>query len=312
MASVLLGLLGAATLTAGDTLLERDFCQSYYPTELESQGYPPCAAVRSQVMANLSRPLPTLELGPATAPGMIFVHGWPDSGAEFAPQFAHFCYSGRFRCVAVTWQNFHPDLPDAPSADLEFEITMARLAATIEQAGLRDTTLVIHDWGSFIGYQFMHLYPTLMNRVVSFDIGSGGHPNITYQAQNNIAWAKHDSSISEGSAEYWCAPCPSCAVWRTTWPYVSALSFRGLHPCGAGPCPGPPTDKPLLFLWGNTTCGKPRTATSKFFDQAWLDFVKTTPHGHVVETPGDHWMHVVSLSFTFCAFCWGILTGCLR
>ena len=41
--------------------------------------------------------------------------------------------------------------------------------------GRRDTTLVIHDWGSFLGYQFMHLYPSLMTRVVSFDIGSGGH-----------------------------------------------------------------------------------------------------------------------------------------
>ena len=39
--------------------------------------------------------------------------------------------------------------------------------------GGRDTTLVIHDWGSFLGYQFMHLYPSLMTRVVSFDIGSG-------------------------------------------------------------------------------------------------------------------------------------------
>ena len=29
---------------------------------------------------------------------------------------------------------------------------------------------------------------------------------------------------------------------------------------------------------GNTTCGHPRTAASKFFDQSWLDFVKTTPH----------------------------------
>ena len=62
--------------------------------------------------------------------------------------------------------------------------------------GRRDTTLVIHDWGSFLGYQFMHLYPSLMTRVVSFDIGSGGHPNVTYQAQNNIAWAKHDTAIA--------------------------------------------------------------------------------------------------------------------
>ena len=71
---------------------------------------------------------------------------------------------------------------------------------------------MIHDWGSFLGYQFMHLYPSLMTRVVSFDIGSGGHPNVTYQAQNNVAWAKHDSAIAQQSAAYWCAPCVDCAV----------------------------------------------------------------------------------------------------
>lgn len=284
---------------AGDTLLEQDFCQKYYPAELvQRDGYPACADVKAEVTSNLTRPLPTLELGDASRPGMVFVHGWPDSAAEWAPQFAHFCYTGRYRCVAVTWQNFHPDLPDAPTAELEFATTLQRLAATIRDAGLHDTTLVIHDWGSFLGYQFMHLYPDLMERVVSFDIGSGGHPNTTYQSVNQQAWAAKDSAPAQSSAAYWCAPCIDCAVWRTVWPYVSSLSMRELTPCGSGPCPGPPQEIPLLFLWGNTTCGKPRTSLSKFFDQSWLDFVETTPHGRVVETPGDHWMHVRAAKFS--------------
>ena len=56
---------------------------------------------------------------------------------QWAAQFAHFCATGRFRCLAVTWQNFHPDLPDAPTDELEFAVTLQRLAATIQQAGLR-------------------------------------------------------------------------------------------------------------------------------------------------------------------------------
>jgi hypothetical protein len=51
-----------------------------------------------------------------------------------------------------------------------------------------DTTLVIHDWGSFIGYQLMWRYPDLMQRTVSFDIGSGGTPNVTYQHVNAAAY----------------------------------------------------------------------------------------------------------------------------
>ena len=66
-------------------MLEREFCQVYYPPP--SEGYPPCAQVKAAVFANLSRPLPTLETTPAdpSKPGMVFVHGWPDSAAEVRP-----------------------------------------------------------------------------------------------------------------------------------------------------------------------------------------------------------------------------------
>jgi hypothetical protein len=30
--------------------------------------------------------------------------------------------------------------------------------------------------------------------------------------------------------------------------------------------------------------------TRQFFDQKWVDFVKSCPHGRVVEVLGDHWM----------------------
>eukprot|EP01048_Picozoa_sp_COSAG05_P018004 COSAG05_NODE_2559_length_2902_cov_2.379101_4_plen_191_part_00 len=160
-----------------------------------------------------------------------------------------------------------------PDADLKLTVQLDKLAATMRAASLIDPTLVIHDCDSVIGQEITHRYPNIMNRTISFDIGTGGPPNVTYQAQNRLAWSEKDSAPSIGSATYWWAPCPACTVWRTTWPYDFALSFRGLVPRKE-----PIATKPLLFLWGNMTRGKPRGADSKFFDQSWLDFVHSCPH----------------------------------
>ena len=275
---------------AADSLLDNEFCQLYYPHQ--DQGYPPCEAVKSKVTFNHSRPLPTLELGNPSNPGLFFVHGWPDSGAEWAAQFAHFCYTGKYYCVSVTWDNFHPDFPNAPESSLTFVNQIDKIAATMSAVNMVDPTLVIHDWGSFLGYQMMWKHPALMKRTVSFDIGSGGHPNVTYQEQNREAYLAQDSTKSIGSADYWTAPCPSCAVWRAGWPYVFNMSFAGLVPHDQ-----PPATNPLMFLWGNMSRGKPRGADSKFFDAAWLTFVESTPKGKVVECPSDHWMHVKAPRF---------------
>ena len=73
---------------------------------------------------------------------------------QWAAQFAHFCATGRFRCLAVTWQNFHPDLPDAPTDELKFAVTLQRLAATIQQAGLRGAHSPTHEGCWLNGHSF--------------------------------------------------------------------------------------------------------------------------------------------------------------
>jgi len=266
-------LLAGAAL-GSDTLLDSYFCGLYYPKGAAATNLPPCEEVKAAVTSDLTSPLPTLSLGDPAKPALFFVHGWPDSAAEFAAQFGGLCYgpTARFRCVAATWQNFHPDLPDAPLEDLKFQVTLDKLAATMEAAELVDTTFVIHDWGSFLGYQLMWQFPHLMNRTISFDIGSGGHPNVTYQGQNAIAFDTQDSGPSTTSALYWDAPCPHCAVWRSAWPYASNVSFRGLIPR-----PRPPATNPLLFIWGNMTRGKPRHADSLFFDDVRHETTRPLP-----------------------------------
>lgn len=285
---------------SADSLLDNEFCQVYYPNP--NGDLPPCEQVKQQVRSNMSRPLPTLELGDPSKPAMFFIHGWPDSAAEWASQFAYFCFSGRFYCVATTWQNFHPDVPMAPLSELNFNVTVEKLIATVRETMLQDFTLVIHDWGVALGYMMLPRIPELIGRMISFDIGGicegcAAVQNLTYQAENRAAWILHNSSRSFGSAAYWEAPCVplgggDCARWESTWPYNSTLAYRHVVPTpGFGPV------KPLAFFWGNMTRGKPRGSDSKFFSQGWLDYVNSLPHGRTVEVPSDHWMHVRAPSF---------------
>ena len=110
-------------------------------------------------------------------PALFFVHGYPDNAAEWAPQFASFCFgkAAKYRCIAPTWANLHPDLPNAPDDELTFAKQLSKLAATAEAAGLTnetDVTLWVHDWGSFLGYNLLWLNPGLFDRTISFDIGA--------------------------------------------------------------------------------------------------------------------------------------------
>eukprot|EP00966_Prymnesium_polylepis_P167491 3872266-Prymnesium_polylepis.1 len=96
-----------------DSLLSDYFCQKYY------HGQNDCAALRSRVVANHTRTVPTLELGDRRKPAMVFLHGWPDSSALWANQFEYFCDGGgKYYCVAPSWLDFHPDVPPAPASSL--------------------------------------------------------------------------------------------------------------------------------------------------------------------------------------------------
>ena len=133
-------------------------------------------------MTNHSRTVPTLELGNAGKPPMVFLHGWPDTSALWANQFEHFCggVASAFFCVALSLFDYHPDVPPRPVANLFQDTQVAAFHRVLaEEMGLRDVTFVIFDWDAAMGFQFFYRYPSLVKRVVAMDIrmvliGRGG------------------------------------------------------------------------------------------------------------------------------------------
>ena len=173
MLSVLL-LSTQADTAVPDTLITTAMCDSgYYNSSADN-----CAAVKTAVAANHSTSLPILTLGNAKDPVMLFIHGWPDSAALWVNQFEAFCLPGAalpHYCVAVTWTNCHPDLPTVTDPNLLWpDKVLNKIEATVDELKLKDITLVIHDWGSMFGYQLAAKRPSLIKRIISFDIGNIG------------------------------------------------------------------------------------------------------------------------------------------
>ena len=85
---------------------------------------------------------------------VLFLHGNPTSSYLWRNIIPYM--SGKTRCIA-------PDLigmgkSDKPDIDYGFVDTYAYLEKFIEKLGLKNVTLVIHDWGSGLGFHYAHTH----------------------------------------------------------------------------------------------------------------------------------------------------------
>jgi pimeloyl-ACP methyl ester carboxylesterase len=276
---------GSHAMTVQDTILSEDFCPMYY------WGSADCNALKKLVRFNHTRPAPTLELGDPSKPPMFFFHGWPDTAALWVNQFEYFCAppNGKYFCVAPTWMNFHPDLPDAPTKDLFLDVQVARMYATAQEMGLTGITLVIFDFGAALGYQFAYKHPEAVKTVVAFDIGldlvsppGSKHrmfgdaqiPFLPQYQQANIESFRTNSFAPMQPFKdmlmkaLWRGHDPKFFTARTGWPYNDIVRNATGEEMSERLAPNVPfkdwqfheipsfpDDKPLLFLYGKCDDG---------------------------------------------------------
>ncbi|KAL7547397.1 hypothetical protein ACHAWF_010708 [Thalassiosira exigua] len=306
----LVQLLGAAA----DTVLDEQFCQNYYTLGGD------CSALRSTVRSEVrGKGTPTLELGdPATQPAMVFFHGWPDTSALWANQFAEFCGdNGGYFCVAPSWMDFNPDAPPAEESQLRWSNQVEAFHDVVSDLGLKDITLVIFDFGAIIGYQFLWRYSDIVSRVVALDIGMKvGLPTVPYEGmindlrqyqQNNInAFLSEDDAAMAANLEIQLrgsSPCDNCSIApnstvgvgaKTGWPYrdfvrmdetwTSAFDVP-VEQWQFNFVPSFPEDIPLLFLYSSTM----------FHDKSFRDWIDEREDGlseHLHMKNTDHWIPV--------------------
>lgn len=97
---------------------------------------------------------------------LVFVHGNPSWSFEFRRLIASL--SASYRCIAPDHLGFGlSDKPPHVSYLPQFHA--ANLARFIETLGLRQVTLVVHDWGGPIALDWAVAHPTRVHRLVAFN-----------------------------------------------------------------------------------------------------------------------------------------------
>jgi pimeloyl-ACP methyl ester carboxylesterase len=323
--AVLLGLIASSVGKRDrNEILDEQFCQVYYTlpsgecSELRSR-------VRSEVRGNGT---PTLELGNKdTQPAMVFLHGWPDTSAVWANQFAEFCgEDNEYFCVAPSWIDFHPDYPPAKQPTL-YSRQRRDFLAVIEDLGLRDITFVVFDFGSILGYQMLHLYPDLFNKVISIDIPMrvgipiAPYPDLkehlpTYQQNNIEAFLSNDNDIMTQNMVtlVWAAPCIGCKIApseggvqakphaasgigaRTGWPYYNFVRMD--EPWTSDGFDVPVEDWKFSFAptFPSSTPLLYLWNTEGFQQPSWFQWIEQradgSQHTQINLKNTDHWMQV--------------------
>jgi pimeloyl-ACP methyl ester carboxylesterase len=105
------------------------------------------------------------EAGPADAPAILLLHGFPSSSRMWQPLLDRL--AGPFRLIAPDYPGFgHSDAP----SHTEFQYTFDQLAEVVgsftQAVGLTSYTLVVQDYGGPVGFRLAVAHPERLDALV--------------------------------------------------------------------------------------------------------------------------------------------------
>lgn len=230
--------------------------------------------------------------GPRT---IVMIHGWPDTYRLWDDQVA--ALKDRYRCLRFTLPGF--DLSRAARAYSLDELLDAIRRVVEEAAAGGKVTLLLHDWGCFLGYQFAMRHPELVERVVGVDIGDAGSRShraelgpggklkvMAYQVWLALAW-RIGGGVGDAMARWMArvARCPTDPrAIGAQMGYLYALRWLnvagGMHGIRVFDPPAP-----MLFIYGERK-------RFMFHSRDWSARLAARPGSRVVGFPTGHWVMI--------------------
>ena len=178
--------MALALVLAASAAPSRTMAQSELFTEVEHH-YVDNAGVRIHYASAGSGPL------------VVFIHGFPDFWYSWRHQMEGL--RDRFRVVAIDQRGYNlSDKPDGMAA-YAMPLLVSDVAAVIRDAGEERATIVGHDWGGAVAWQFAFALPQMTERLVVLNLPhpSGMTRELTVNAEQreNSGYARR---FQEGSA----------------------------------------------------------------------------------------------------------------
>ena len=136
-------------------------------------------------------------------PVVLFVHGFPDFWYSWRHQMAGL--SDDYKTVAVDLRGYNKSDQPEGVEHYRMPLLLADVTAVIDDLGVEDVTLVGHDWGGAISWQYANVNPDRVNKLVICNLT---HPrgyanviaNATPEQRANTEYARtFASSEPDGS-----------------------------------------------------------------------------------------------------------------
>jgi len=107
-----------------------------------------------------------------TGPLVLMIHGFPDFWYTWHHQMD--ALKDNFKVVAIDQRGYN--LSDKPAGDENYDMPYltADLAAVIRHFGQEKATVVGHDWGGIVSWQFALNYPQMVDKLIILNLP---HPN---------------------------------------------------------------------------------------------------------------------------------------
>jgi pimeloyl-ACP methyl ester carboxylesterase len=158
------------------------------------------------------------EAGPADAPTLLLLHGFPSSSRMYEPLLSRL--SGRYHLVAPDYPGFgHSDAPDAKAFDYTFDRIAGIIGRFTEVLGLRRYALYLQDYGGPVGFRLALAHPERVQALI---------------IQNAVAHEDGLGPLWKKRREYWADRGPNEAALREN--LLSLAATRQRH-IGSSPNP---------------------------------------------------------------------------
>lgn len=203
------------------------------------------------------------EAGPANAPTLLLLHGFPSSSRMFEPLFARL--SDRYHLVAPDYPGFgHSDWPDPKAFDYTFDHIASVIDDFTQSIGLSRYTLYMQDYGGPVGFRMALRHAERVDALI---------------VQNAVAHNEGLGAIWKSRRAFWADRAANEAAFRAN--FLSLATTRARH---LGDDPHPELYDPDLWSDEFAFLSKPGQAdiqTDLFYDyrtnvdaypkwQAWM------------------------------------------
>jgi pimeloyl-ACP methyl ester carboxylesterase len=122
-------------------------------------------------------------------PLVVMIHGFPDFWYSWRHQMA--ALSDRFQVVAIDQRGYN--LSDKPKGVEQYDaqLLVADVAAVVRHLGRDRATIVGHDWGGVVAWQFAMRLPQLVDNLIILNLP---HPNgMTRELRSNAEQIKNSA-----------------------------------------------------------------------------------------------------------------------